>query len=226
MSFAGQPATIWFLLILWLFAIIVASRLDAPVALRVYSSGLYNTVRWSRIAQISKAPGTYYVSLVIAAILWCWPGRGVRAACFLLLSGAVAGLFYATGKWMVGRSRPIFDNGKFNSHPFAFDYFHGGLHGLLMNHPNLSFPSGHTCLAFASATALAMMIPRWSGVFFTIALIVAAERIFEGAHYVSDVVAGAGLGVPAAIVASIILRRLNFMPAESNSSSPNEAVNQ
>ena len=43
--------------------------------------------------------------------------------------------------------------------------------------------------------ALAILLPRWRYAFYAAVSLVAAERVLENAHYVSDAVAGAGLGV-------------------------------
>ena len=60
---------------------------------------------------------------------------------------------------------------------------------------NLSFPSGHAACAFATATALSILLPRWRGAFYAVAVLVAAERVLENGHWLSDVVAAAALGV-------------------------------
>jgi membrane-associated phospholipid phosphatase len=105
-------------------------------------------------------------------------------------------------KWVVGRQRPI-------THiaPFDFEFFTGGLHGLFSG-KNLCFPSGHACMAFTTATAVGICLPRWRILFYAIALVVAAERIYENAHYLSDVVAGAGLGWLSAHATRWVLERL------------------
>jgi membrane-associated phospholipid phosphatase len=192
--------------LLWFFALAVSFFFDEPIASRVFSSGFYSTIYLSPVAHLIKFAGTYYLTLGIAAILLVLHRSHVRAALLLCLSGIVVGLFYQIGKWMIGRHRPIFDRKVFNTAPFHFDYFSGGLHGLLFSQPDLSFPSGHTCIAFATATALTICIPRWAPLFFLVAVVVAIERVLEGAHYPSDVIAGAGLGVLAAFLTARVLR--------------------
>lgn len=54
-----------------------------------------------------------------------------------------------------------------------------------------SFPSGHTQVAFATATVLAFMAPRWAPALFLLAGLVGASRLVTGWHYLSDVVASA-----------------------------------
>jgi undecaprenyl-diphosphatase len=61
-------------------------------------------------------------------------------------------------------------------------------------HKDLTLPSGHAALAFATFTVLGRALPRGRGWFFLLACGVAASRVLVGAHFLSDVVAGAGLG--------------------------------
>jgi membrane-associated phospholipid phosphatase len=79
----------------------------------------------------------------------------------------------------------------------------------IFHEKNLSFPSGHATLAFATAAALAIFLPRWRAGFYIVAAMVAAERVLENAHYVSDVVAGALVGW---ICAQLIARLLQVRP--------------
>jgi len=58
----------------------------------------------------------------------------------------------------------------------------------------LTFPSGHTALAFATFVVLAAAFPRARWWFLALACGVGASRVLMGEHFVSDVVAGAGVG--------------------------------
>ncbi|MFG2981269.1 phosphatase PAP2 family protein [Streptomyces sp. NPDC048258] len=63
-----------------------------------------------------------------------------------------------------------------------------------------SFPSGHTAAAVAFTTAVAPTWP-WAGAACAVpTALVAIERVHSGAHYPSDVAAGAVIGVAAAAV--------------------------
>ena len=57
-----------------------------------------------------------------------------------------------------------------------------------------SFPSAHTAVSFALATAVALRWPRAGKVAYLLAIGVGLSRIVMGMHYPSDVVAGAVLG--------------------------------
>ena len=59
----------------------------------------------------------------------------------------------------------------------------------------VSFPSGHTMTAFAVITPLLLWSPEMALGLLFCALSVAASRIVLGMHFLSDVVAGAALGV-------------------------------
>jgi membrane-associated phospholipid phosphatase len=76
----------------------------------------------------------------------------------------------------------------------SFKPFHQGWAGLA-EHARFSFPSAQALLAFTTATALAILIPRWRWAFYGGATLVALERLAENAHWLSDCVGAAGLGV-------------------------------
>jgi undecaprenyl-diphosphatase len=58
-----------------------------------------------------------------------------------------------------------------------------------------SFPSGHTCAAFAAAWTLSRYWPRARPLFFGVAAALGYSRVFVGAHYPGDVATGAALGM-------------------------------
>jgi membrane-associated phospholipid phosphatase len=59
-----------------------------------------------------------------------------------------------------------------------------------------SFPSGHTSTAFATATSLSLLYPKWYIIVpsYAWACSVGYSRMYLGAHYPSDVLFGAFLG--------------------------------
>ncbi len=157
----------------------------------------------SLLMRVLRLPGYFYFTMALGLVLLVLHVRRGGAAVLVLLSGILGGLLYCVVKWLAGRHRPV--NGI---DPFHFTPLAGGWMGLLKSPPNLSFPSGHATLSFATAAALAFLIPRWRWAFFLAASLVAAERVLENAHYVSDAVAGAGLGLCSAWLIEMWLKSI------------------
>lgn len=112
--------------------------------------------------------------------------RALYGIAVLAASGALAQVI----KYAVGRARPrlLPGFGAYRFHPLSMDINYA------------SFPSGHAATVFAMATALGLMLPRCRLPLFLLAGVIAVSRIMVEAHYLSDVVAGAALGVASAQV--------------------------
>ena len=105
----------------------------------------------------------------------------------------VAGLVEFSLKRLVGRYRPD-----------------AGMSVLALLGPSFapdadSFPSGHATSMFTVATVFATAYPRVGWLFYTMATTVAAGRVYLARHYVSDVLAGALIGI---VVACVVIARL------------------
>jgi undecaprenyl-diphosphatase len=96
--------------------------------------------------------------------------------------------------------------------PDHFDQF-----GLLSFHPNWldwtfqSLPSGHATTAFALAAVIGFVSPRWFYPALVFAAVIGISRVSLGAHYTSDVVAGAILGVLGAYLVRLLFARRRWM---------------
>jgi len=66
-----------------------------------------------------------------------------------------------------------------------------------------SFPSGHATSVFAVATVFAAFYPRLRWPLYTLAGAVAVGRVYLERHYISDIIAGAVIGI---VIASTLLR--------------------
>lgn len=181
------------MVLLWLCCIIAAAVLADSVTANWVGANV-PIQRLMRLFEIMKLPGNFIFTVAVAGLLVISHRERWRAAGFLCMCGIVSGAIGALLKWTVGRTRPFHGVPALELHPFR-----GGLKGLFDGR-NLSFPSGHTCLAFATATGLTILIPRGRVAFFIGASIVAAERVLQGSHYVADVVAAAGIGIVSAFL--------------------------
>jgi len=132
--------------------------------------------------------GTVTVGLLTAGLAAHRP-EVTRAAGRLALSLVVAGAAVEGGKLLFGRPRP-----EQSLDADGFSPFSG----------QAALPSGHTALAFALATSLADDIHRpWASVgLYGVATAVGWSRINDNAHWLSDVAAGALVGVTSAKLAS------------------------
>lgn len=104
---------------------------------------------------------------------------------FLFAAVAVSGLVADVMKIGFGRMRPKL---LFRSHFYGFTW-------LAWRPDHWSFPSGHATTIVALATALWWLWPRHLLFYMLVAAIVAVSRIVVGAHYPSDVIAGALIAV-------------------------------
>ncbi|HWE01179.1 MAG TPA: phosphatase PAP2 family protein [Tepidisphaeraceae bacterium] len=200
--FSGKNSK-WILAVLWLIAFMSAFALDQPLAQHIHDHPPVDKRAHAThmILETVKLPGWFWTTLCIAFLLGIFHRRHWLAAIALTLSGIAAGALYSLLKWITGRHRP--DHGI---HPLQLHPFSQGFPGL-WREKALCFPSGHASLAFASAACLAILLPRWRGAFYAIATITCVERILENAHYLSDVIAGIGLGtIVGVVVTRLVLK--------------------
>lgn len=116
---------------------------------------------------------------------------GLHGTEAIALSAAVTGIIKGTA----GRARPSIA-GDTNPHSFSFGrgFSRGGGYA--------SFPSGHTTAAFAAASVVTSESQRWwpQGIWLVApamyggATLVGLSRMYNNAHWASDVVVGAAIG--------------------------------
>jgi membrane-associated phospholipid phosphatase len=128
--------------------------------------------------------GTVGLGLISAGLLTRRPAlarAGARAGTAVALAAAVE----LSLKGLIGRARPDSGLGAFHFAPLS---------------GSQSLPSGHAALSFALATSLADDVrPPWLRVgLYGLATATAWSRVNDDRHWVSDVAAGALIGVTAA----------------------------
>jgi len=126
---------------------------------------------------------------------------------FLFTAIAVPGLFVTIIKRMIGRARPMV-GGSLDPYlfsPFAWSAAYAGL------------PSGHVTTAFAALVAFGTLWPRARTVLLIYALLIAMSRVMVTAHYPTDVLAGAMVGIAGAAMVRryFAQRRLGFAIEEN-----------
>lgn len=92
-------------------------------------------------------------------------------------------------KMLIARLRPVFVMSGIIP---EFDRFTWAWH---------SMPSGHTTVTFAGLVMIGMLAPKYKPLTWTLAIIVGASRIFIGAHWMSDVILGAFIGM---VIADVV----------------------
>ncbi len=182
----------WWKILLWAIALAVAFYFDAQIAAAMHrmDAPAPGWFRHSWYGRLLRWPGEFDFTVLLALLIYAARQWDWRGALRLLLCSAMAGANWFV-KWLAGRTRPW-------RTPFvpAFEWhpFKNGLTGLFTQ-VNLSFPSGHTSLAFATAGCLARYYPRARWLIYAVAAAVAVARVLENAHYLSDVVGGAAMGL-------------------------------
>jgi undecaprenyl-diphosphatase len=114
----------------------------------------------------------WVVIALVLAVLWRRPSLFLT----VVVADVIADLLAEVGKTIFDRHRP----------------FETQLGPPTSTH---SFPSGHAATAFACATVLASLAPRWRVSFFVLAALIAFSRVYNGVHYPTDVLGGSALGL-------------------------------
>ena len=109
-----------------------------------------------------------------------------------------AGIVVKILKTCIGRARPIFFE--------ALDMT--GFYPPSLDWAFNSMPSGHTAVSFAGLVMIGMLAPKYKPLTWTLAIVIGLSRVAIGAHWPSDVLFGAFVGmVMADVVKSLLLRK-------------------
>ncbi len=138
--------------------------------------------------------GLLFIALGLLLLLFRSTRKGGAAA----LTSMLFGLFVTnlTVKPLVSRPRPWVVMENFPP--------------LVAEHDPCSFPSGHSCSAFAFAVALCLTLPRrWMKVTaLCMAVVMALSRLYVGVHFPSDVLAGALIGALCGLLGSLVVKKV------------------
>lgn len=177
--------------------VISISQIDRPVALFLQSRDPDFRELFELIGRLGFSHG-YLMAFGLAFFVLHWGGslprlrpfaHSMRALsaipAFLLLSIAASGIAVDILKPILGRPRP-----KLLFHSGVYDFAWIELHP-----DHWSFPSGHCATIVALMTALWFLWPQHILFYILFAMIVSLSRVAVGAHYLSDVAAGALVAV-------------------------------
>ncbi len=130
------------------------------------------------------------VAMLALAVYSLDPGRR-RLVPRLLIVTYGAGLAANLGKMVLARTRPPgFDLAAGDVWQTFGGWFRFGEGGNL----HQSFPSAHTATAVGFALLLSSLYPHARRLFIALAVLVASQRLQCGAHFLSDICAGAAAG--------------------------------
>jgi lipid A 4'-phosphatase len=214
--------------ILWTLAFVLGEAsaiiwIDRPVADFFHDDGgalqpFFDDVEWFGLGY----PYLVACGLLFAFLRWGgeWERLRPRAAAmrrlayipgFIFVAVAASGLAADLIKIIVARTRPklLFADGA-----YGFTWF-----GLRADH--WSFPSGHAATAAALMAALWCLWPRPIWIYVAAAALVAMSRVITGQHFLSDVVAGAAIGIGVTrLIALWLLKPRERRPAAAHDAAP------
>ena len=145
---------------------------------------------WDGIMRAYTSLGNGGAVFIVLAVLFLFFRKTRRAGTTALTALALGALVTnLTVKPLVARPRPWLVMKGFET--------------LLRSGDPNSFPSGHTCAAFAFGVAAAVVLrPKWVKVMALIAAVLMGfSRLYVGVHFPSDVMAGAAIGACCGLLA-------------------------
>jgi undecaprenyl-diphosphatase len=151
----------------------------------------HSSDRFEDVLQFIALYGQYFFVALLAVLFLArgkWASRNARHGVVAAgLSAGLALLIAQVISAVVDRPRP------YVAHPHdAYLY--------IAPSPDPSFPSDHATAAFAIAMAIWLRSRRAGEIAFAMATLLAISRVAVGTHYPLDVIAGAALGIGAALI--------------------------
>ena len=201
-------APVWkwlFVVVLAVSAIAVSFHFDAAVRAWVLEHSNRTAKQLMRnVSRFGDWPEHVLAGLLLVAIAY-WRGRNrwVRIGLTMILACALAGIAARGVKIATGRARPSVNQEL-------------GWNGPRLSPKYNSFPSGHTAATTAFFGVLFFANRRLALCLLPIPLLIAASRMYVAAHYLSDIVCAAELGLFCAWLLSRWLLRAEKGPKIAN----------
>ena len=143
------------------------------------------------VKKVIKSEISVKLSNIGGSIRDCFEKTKSSHAFLIFYSVLSAGIIVKILKTFIGRARPIFFE--------ALDMT--GFFPPSLDWAFNSMPSGHTAISFAGLVMIGMLAPRYKPVTWTLAILIGVSRIAFGAHWPSDVIFGAFIGM---VVADVV----------------------
>lgn len=143
------------------------------------------------IKKMIKSEISFKVNNLLGSVRDCFEKTKASHAFLIFYSVLSAGVLVKILKTFIGRARPIFFE--------ALDMV--GFYPPSLDWAFNSMPSGHTTVTFAGLVMIGMLAPKYKVLTWTLAILVGFSRVAVGAHWPSDVLLGAFIGM---VVADII----------------------
>jgi len=189
-------------MLLWLGILLIALGLAAIATDRWSSHVIYEHVSvgfWrvlDRTTHLAKASHWLIAAALAYVVAWLLGAHlAQRYALTFVASIAIGSAILHTSKLILGRRRPRDDMemGLYGFEFFSFNLDHN------------SFPSGHALTITCVAVIASVIWPAWWPLWFAIAAWLSLTRALLTAHYLSDVLVGAGIGMLSAREAALYL---------------------
>jgi membrane-associated phospholipid phosphatase len=149
---------------------------------------------WGRLLRIVG----YWPTWIVLGIAAWMERRRAASGLTLILGTGVSGLAAEVVKLLVRRGRPGIADGSYIFRSFAVQPF---------STKDVGFPSSHAAVAFAGAAAASYLFPGAAPVWYALAIGCGITRILAGAHFLSDVIGGALVGILVGTAVSRALAR-------------------
>jgi membrane-associated phospholipid phosphatase len=184
------------LILLAIATMLFAEHLDRAIATEARALPASLRAVMSEITRLGVSTGWLILTGLPVILFWLlrgwlpearrrvWQSRAYLPL-FIFVAVGGAGLVNSLVKAAAGRLRPKL---YFLDQSYGFDLWHRAA-------DYTSFPSGHTVVIFALATSVTLIWRPLALPAFTLAVLVGLSRILIGAHWPSDVLAGAWVGI-------------------------------
>lgn len=137
----------------------------------------------SFLRAIDPAVNLFYYGVIVAVVFLVVLKKFIRKDLWkTLFAGIIITSLSLQAKHLFGRARP----------KLGYDTVFAGPS---LKYAYSSFPSGHTTFVFMLSNILSSFYPKYRFLFYGFALWVGFERIEDTAHFLSDVIGGAILGL-------------------------------